>query len=100
MAVACFTRTFEHVAFLMNGLSILIGFRGFQLYRFVADGAGWKFRPDLAWNPRNQSRDVWHGAASDANHQSAQETVARLGTAEGCVRDFLKFSTVLDNYKR
>jgi hypothetical protein len=67
---------FEHEAFLMNGLSILIGFRGFKLHGFVADGAGWKFRSDLASNPRNKSGDFWHGVASDASHQTAQETVA------------------------
>ena len=98
--MTCFKRTFEHVALLMNGLSVLIGFRGFQLHRFFADRARWKVRPDSAWNPSNKSRNVWHGAASDVNQQSAQETVARLGTAEGCVRDFLKSSTGLDNYKR
>jgi len=98
--VTCFNWPLEHVAFLMNALSTLIGFRGFQLYRFVADGAGWKVRPDPVSNPGNKSRDVWHGGASDVNQQSAQETVARLGTAEGCVRDFLKSSTGLGNYKR
>src|SRR5437879_10272121 len=84
----------------MNGLSVLIGFRGFQLHRFFADRARWKVRPDSAWNPSNKSRNVWHGGASDVNQQSTQETVARLGTAEGCVRDFLESSTGLDNYKR
>ena len=81
---------FEHVAFLVNRFSVLIAPGGFQLHGFVADGAGWKFRSDLASNPGNKSGDVGHGGASDANYQIAQETDARTGHGGGMCKGTLR----------
>src|SRR5258708_40045219 len=90
---------FEHVAFLVNRFSALIGLGGFKLHGFVADGAGWKFRSDLASNPRDKSGDVWHGGASDANNQMTQEPDPRTGHGGGMCKGTSKSSTGLDSCK-
>jgi hypothetical protein len=61
------------IAFLVNGLAILIGLAGFELHGFPADAADWEswFRGDRG------IRDVGQESAPSANHQIAQEADAQ-----------------------
>ena len=69
----------------MNGLAVLVDIAGFK-------------------------RNLPSAYPTDLNHRRrfhlgppllpvAQETDARMGTAEGCVKDYLKSNTGLDNFK-
>jgi hypothetical protein len=48
---------FKDIAFLVHGVPVFIGFAGFKLYGFLAEGAKWELRS------RSKLRAVGHGVS-------------------------------------
>ena len=81
------------VAFLVNGLPVLIGLAGFDLYGFPANGAEW----ELWFGGDSGVKVAGHALASwRESSDCTQGTDAQRGTAEGGVKRLLSQSSTRD----